>query len=363
MQFDKNQVLEQLKTYIDPYLQTDLVSIGVVKDIANSAGKTTIELMLGYPCSRVKEDLIHNLTNYLALKLGAVTIKLDWRIIPHSVQPGVVAIPNIKNIIAVASGKGGVGKSTTAVNLALALRDEGARVGILDADIYGPNQPQMLGARGHPKTLDEKNLLPIISHGIQSMSIGYLIEMDTAMIWRGPMVSSALQQLINETAWDNLDYLIIDLPPGTGDIQLTLAQKIPVSGAVIVTTPQEVALLDARKALKMFQKVNVPILGIIENMSVHICSHCGEQEYIFGKEGGQQMAMQFNIPYLGALPLAKSIREFADYGTPTVVAQPDSDIANSYRLAARKLAAQLSLRPKNFAAKFPKIVIEKQLGS
>ncbi len=279
------------------------------------------------------------------------------KIISHAVQQGLQTLPNVKNIIAVASGKGGVGKSTTAVNLALALAAEGAQVGILDADIYGPNQPQMLGVKTRPETVDKK-LEPIISHGLQSMSIGYLVDADTPMVWRGPMVTSALQQLLNDTRWHDLDYLIIDLPPGTGDIQLTLAQKIPVSGAVIVTTPQEIALQDVRKAIVMFQKVNVPILGVVENMSMHTCTQCGHTETIFGEGGGEQLAQQYNVELLGSLPLDKRIREQADGGKPTVVAEPDHPISQIYRRIALRVAEKLSLQAKDFTAKFPKIVIE-----
>lgn len=263
----------------------------------------------------------------------------------------------VKNIIAVASGKGGVGKSTTTVNLALALAAEGARVGILDADIYGPNQPQMLGVTQKPDSKDGKTFEPIIAHGIQSMSIGYLIGVDTPMVWRGPMATSALQQLINETNWDNLDYLLIDLPPGTGDIQLTLAQKIPLSGAVIVTTPQDIALLDVRKGIAMFEKVNVPILGIVENMSIHICSKCGHAEHIFGTGGGERVAKQFNTELLGSLPLDIRIREQADGGKPTVVAEPEGQITKTYRDIAKKIANKLQQTKSKI--KFPKIVIEK----
>lgn len=263
----------------------------------------------------------------------------------------------IKNIIAVASGKGGVGKSTTTVNLALALSLEGARVGILDADIYGPNQPQMLGAKEKPESKDGKTLQPVIAHGIQSMSIGYLIDIDTPMVWRGPMATGALQQLLNDTQWDNLDYLLIDLPPGTGDIQLTLSQKIPLTGAIIVTTPQDIALLDARKAIAMFQKVNVPVLGIVENMSVHVCSQCGHAEHIFGAEGGEKIAKQYNVDFLGSLPLDIKIREQVDNGKPTVVAEPESNIAKIYRDIAQKVITKLE-QVKKSASKFPKIVIE-----
>lgn len=267
-------------------------------------------------------------------------------------------IPGVKNIIAVASGKGGVGKSTTSVNLALALVQQGARVGLLDADIYGPNQPHMLGATDHPESKDGKTMEPIIRYGLQSMSIGYLIDPTTPMVWRGPMVTGALQQLLNDTRWDNVDYLIIDLPPGTGDIQLTLAQKIPVTAAVIVTTPQDVALLDVRKAMVMFQKVNVPVLGVIENMSTHTCSHCGHQEAIFGEGGGTTLANEFNTELLGSLPLAIKIREQADGGKPIVAAEPDSEIAKLYNDIAKKIMTKINLQAEKIKTKFPKIVIE-----
>ncbi len=265
---------------------------------------------------------------------------------------------NIKNIIAIASGKGGVGKSTTAVNLALALSQQGLRAGILDADIYGPSVPLMLGTHLRPEVREQKKMLPVIAHGIQSMSIGYLIDENTPMIWRGPMVSGALQQLLNDTLWDNLDYLIIDLPPGTGDIQLTLVQKIPVTGAVIVTTPQDLALLDARRAIEMFRKVNVPILGIVENMSLHLCSQCGHAEPIFGEGGGQQMATQYGISFLGALPLDLHIREQTDSGKPTVVADPESANAKLYHKIAAELVEKLSLQGPKDSSNFPKIVIQ-----
>lgn len=267
-------------------------------------------------------------------------------------------IPNVKNIIAIASGKGGVGKSTTAVNLALALQAEGWRAGILDADIYGPSVPLMLGIQARPEIQEQKKMLPVIGHGIQSMSIGYLIDENTPMIWRGPMVSGALQQLLNDTLWDNLDYLIIDLPPGTGDIQLTLAQKIPVTGAVIVTTPQDLALLDARRAYEMFRKVNVPVLGVVENMSLHVCSQCGHVEPIFGEGGGQEMASQYGISFLGALPLDLHIREQTDSGKPTVISDPDSENAKLYRQIARTLVEKLSLQGPLDSSNFPKIVIQ-----
>lgn len=267
-------------------------------------------------------------------------------------------IDHVKQIIAIASGKGGVGKSTTAVNLALALQAEGAVVGILDADIYGPSIPLMLGIHARPDITEHKKMKPIVAHGIQSMSIGYLVDEETPMVWRGPMVSGALQQLLHDTLWDQLDFLIIDLPPGTGDIQLTLAQKIPVTAAVIVTTPQDLALLDARRAYEMFRKVNVPVLGIVENMSVHICSQCGHAEEIFGSGGGQRLADQYAIPLLGSLPLDSKIRAETDSGIPTVAAQPNSPIALLYRQVAKQIQTKLTLQPQTDSSKFPTIVIK-----
>jgi ATP-binding protein involved in chromosome partitioning len=289
--------------------------------------------------------------------ISQVEVHLTSKIATHAVQKGVKPIEGIKNIIAVASGKGGVGKSTTAVNLALALAVEGANVGILDADIYGPSQPRMLGVNTQPESKDGNSLEPVIGHGLQTMSIGYLIEEETPMIWRGPMVTQALEQLLKDTRWQNLDYLIVDLPPGTGDTQLTLAQKIPVSGAVIVTTPQDIALLDARRGLKMFEKVNVPVLGIVENMSIHICSKCGHAEHIFGEGGGRRMASEADVDLLGALPLDIKIREDTDGGKPSVVSDPNGRVAQIFRDIARRVSAKLSLQAKDYAAKFPSIKI------
>ena len=268
------------------------------------------------------------------------------RIQSHAVQPGLAPIARARNVIAVGSGKGGVGKSTTAVNLALALHIDGAKVGILDADVYGPSIPTMLGLSGKPDSPDNKSIEPMRAFGIETMSIGFLVDADTPMIWRGPMATSALTQLFTDTLWGDLDYLFIDLPPGTGDIQLTLAQKIPVAGAVIVTTPQDIATLDAKKALKMFQKVEVPVLGIVENMALHVCSNCGHEEHLFGEGGGQRMAAQYGVPLLGSLPLDIAIREQGDAGQPVVVASPDSAVAQAYRQTARAMAAQLALRPR-----------------
>jgi ATP-binding protein involved in chromosome partitioning len=280
------------------------------------------------------------------------------KIATHMVQQGVTTLENVKNIVAVASGKGGVGKSTVAVNLALALSGEGATVGILDADIYGPSQPRMLGCSGQPDSSDGKSLEPLVNYHIQSMSIGYLVDEETPMIWRGPMVTQALEQLLKDTNWRDVDYLIVDLPPGTGDTQLTLAQKIPVSGALIVTTPQDIALLDARKGLKMFEKVQVPVLGIVENMSIHVCSQCGHEEHIFGEGGGARLAEQFGVDFLGSLPLDGRIRADTDEGKPTVVKDPDGAVARQFREVARRLAAKLSLKAKDYAQAFPKIMIQ-----
>src|ERR1035438_9831554 len=290
--------------------------------------------------------------------IGKVTVNVASKIVSHSVQRGVKLIPEVKNIIAVASGKGGVGKSTTAVNLALALAAEGARVGILDADIYGPSQPMMLGITGRPESLDGKTLEPMMGHGLQAISIGFMIDVDTPMVWRGPMVTQALEQLLKDTHWQGVDYLVVDLPPGTGDIQLTLAQKVPVTGAVIVTTPQDIALIDARKGLKMFEKVGIPIIGIVENMSTHICSNCGHEEHIFGAGGAEKMCKDYKAEFLGALPLDIQIREQTDSGKPTVVADPDGRVAEIYRRIARRVAVKISEQAKDMTSKFPNIVIQ-----
>jgi ATP-binding protein involved in chromosome partitioning len=354
---------EQVETILskieDPNINQDLISTKSVKDITIKDSAVSVAIELGYPAEGTKPALTEAVTTALAEQgITDSTVAVSSKIVAHTVQQGVQLLPNVKNTIAVASGKGGVGKSTTSINLALALQAEGATVGILDADIYGPSQPRMLGLKGKPDSTDGKTVEPKVSYGVQSMSIGYLIEEDTPMIWRGPMVTGALEQLLNDTNWQELDYLIIDLPPGTGDIQLTLCQKIPVSGAVIVTTPQDIALLDARKALKMFEKVNVPVLGIIENMSTHICSQCGHEEHIFGSGGGDQMAKQYNVDLLGSLPLDIRIREGVDNGKPTVAMEPDSEIAMNYRDIARRTAAKLALQSKDYTNKFPKIVIE-----
>jgi ATP-binding protein involved in chromosome partitioning len=356
----QSQIEAKLATYIDPYLERDLVSAKCIKGILVSGDTATVEVVLGFPAAGYREQLANTLKQLVESieGIGTATVKVSSKIAAHAVQKGVKHIDNIKNIIAVASGKGGVGKSTVAVNLALALSVEGATVGMLDADIYGPSQPRMLGVHGKPESLDGKSLEPLVSYHLQAMSIGFLIDEETPMIWRGPMVTQALQQLLHDTNWKDLDYLVVDLPPGTGDIQLTLAQQVPVSGAIIVTTPQDIALLDARKGLKMFEKVEVPVLGIVENMSIHICSECGHEEHIFGEGGGRRMAEQYNVDFLGGLPLDKRIREETDSGKPTVVAEPDSRIAQNYREIARRTAAKLSLKTKDYAARFPQIVIQ-----
>ncbi len=355
----QSQVETALKEVIDPYLEKDLVSAKTVKNIAVSNGKVTVDVELGYPARGSKDALAAKLREkVLAAGAKDAAINISSRIVSHGVQKGVKPIPNVKNIIAVASGKGGVGKSTVAVNLALALSAEGATVAILDADIYGPSQPTMLGVKAKPESKDGKSLEPIMSYHLQAMSIGFLIDEETPMIWRGPMVTQALEQLLRDTNWQDVDYLIVDLPPGTGDVQLTLAQKVPVTGAIIVTTPQDIALLDARKGLKMFEKVEIPVLGVVENMSTHICSKCGHEEHIFGAGGGAKMAEQYDVDFLGALPLDMRIREETDAGKPTVVADPECRVSQIYRDIARRVTAKLSLQKKDFSAKFPNIVIQ-----
>jgi len=351
------QVKALLSRIVDPHTGHDLS--GAVKGIGIDGDKVAVELVLPYPAKTWSDTLAAQVRT--ALQEGGIaqaTVSVTSRVHAYRVQKDLTPLPNVKNILAIASGKGGVGKSTTAVNIALALIAEGAKVGVLDADIYGPSIPRMLGISGKPDSKDGQHLEPKLGHGIQAMSIGFMIEEDTPMIWRGPMVTQALTQLLNETNWVDLDYLIIDLPPGTGDIQLTLCQRVPVSGALIVTTPQDIALLDAKKALKMFEKVEVPVLGIVENMALHTCTQCGHTEHIFGSGGGMAMAQQYDVPLLGSLPLDIHIREQADSGTPTVAAQPDGPVAALYRDIARKAAAQLSLQARSKSIQFPKIVIQ-----
>ena len=357
---EKAAVENLLKSFIDPNVATDLVSAKFVKNIAVDGNDVNIQIELGYPAKSYLPELKQDLERKLATvpDIGKITLDVGFNIVAHSVQKTLKPLPGVKNIIAVASGKGGVGKSTTSVNLALALAAEGAQVGILDADIYGPSIPTMLGLSGQPDTVDGKFMIPKVSFGVQTISIGYLVDPDQAMIWRGPMVTGALQQLLTQTQWSDLDYLIIDLPPGTGDIQLTLAQQIPVSGAVVVTTPQDIALIDAQRGISMFEKVNVPILGLVENMSIHICSNCGHEEAIFGQGGGLAMAKKNNVELLGSLPLDIKIREMADSGRPTVAADPDSRPAEMYKAIARKMAAKLAMRARDYSGKFPNIVIQ-----
>ncbi|MEO9079668.1 MAG: iron-sulfur cluster carrier protein ApbC [Rhodanobacter sp.] len=339
---------------------TDRPLADVARAIGVDGNKVSVDIQLGYPAAGVIGQLTQRVRDALeadpAIESAAVSI--SSRIHVHKVQGALGPLPSVKNIIVVASGKGGVGKSTVAANLALALLAEGAKVGVMDADIYGPSQPTMLGVHGKPASPDGKSIMPMHAHGMPVMSIGFLVEEDTPMIWRGPMVTQAMMQLLGDTRWEQLDYLVVDLPPGTGDIQLTLAQKVPVSGAVIVTTPQDIALLDARKALKMFEKVEVPVLGVVENMATHICSVCGTEEHIFGEGGGARMSAQYNVPYLGSLPLDIRIREQTDSGRPTVVAMPDSEIAARYRAIARNTAGRLSLQPRNKSLGFSKVSVE-----
>ena len=357
---EKTAVEELLRTFIDPNHGVDLVTAKSVKAIHIEGANVSVKLELGYPAKSTLEHLKASVEDLLATLDGVenVTVDVTVKILSHAVQQALKPQPNIKNIIAVASGKGGVGKSTTAVNLALALATEGATVGILDADIYGPSIPTMLGLSGHPDSVDNKTMTPKMAYGVQTMSIGYLIDAGQPMIWRGPMATNTLQQLLRDTNWVDVDYLIIDLPPGTGDIQLTLAQQIPVSGAVIVTTPQDIALIDAQRGLGMFAKVNVPVLGIVENMSMHICSECGHAEAIFGEGGGAAMADINKVDFLGSLPLDITIRQQADSGMPTVVAEPDGRAAQIYKEIARKTAAKLALKSKDFSTRFPTIVVQ-----
>ena len=354
-------LMDALKAVIDPNTGQDFVSARAIKNVSITDGDVAFEVELGYPAKSQIPEFRKALVAAAKTVAGVenVSINMATKIVPHSVQRGVQLLPSIKNIVAVASGKGGVGKSTTAVNLALALAAEGASVGVLDADIYGPSIPMMLGISGKPASADGKTMEPMENHGVQVMSIGFLVAQDEAMIWRGPMATQALEQLLRQTNWKELDYLIVDMPPGTGDIQLTLSQRVPMTGAIIVTTPQDIALLDAKKGIKMFQKVGVPILGIVENMAVHVCSNCGHVEHIFGADGGKRMAAEYEMDYLGALPLDIQIRLQADSGQPTVVADPDGELAAIYKAVARKVAVAIAAKNKDFSSKFPSITISK----
>jgi ATP-binding protein involved in chromosome partitioning len=361
MSLSVEQVTEALRQVVDPNTGKDLVAGKSARNIRVDGDAVVLDVELGYPAlSQI--DLIRRqvVTAIRGLPgVSNVSANVYQKIVAHAVQRGVKTLPQVRNIIAVASGKGGVGKSTTAVNLALALAAEGASVGMLDADIYGPSQPVMLGVSGRPESTDGKTMEPLIGHGLQASSIGFMIEPDTPMVWRGPMVTQALEQLLRDTNWRDLDYLVVDLPPGTGDIHLTLAQKIPVTGAVIVTTPQDIALLDAGKGLKMFEKVGIPILGIVENMAMHTCTNCGHTEHIFGEGGGERMARDYGVEYLGGLPLDIRIREQADSGRPTVVAEPQGELAAIYRRIARRVAVRIAEQARDMSLKFPSIVVQK----
>jgi ATP-binding protein involved in chromosome partitioning len=349
-----------LSGIVDPDTGTDYVSQRSVRSVRVDADGARVEIVLAYPARSEFDAVRERVRAALVALPGATAVHVDVRseIVAHSVQKGVKLIAGVKNIVAVASGKGGVGKSTTAVNLALALAQEGASVGILDADIYGPSQPAMLGISGNPESTDGKTMEPMRGHGLQAMSVGFLIDVEQPMVWRGPMVTQALEQLLRDTRWQDLDYLVVDLPPGTGDIQLTLAQRVPVTGAVIVTTPQDIALLDARKALKMFEKVGVPILGIVENMSTYLCPNCGHEEHIFGVGGAERMCKDYGTDLLGALPLQLRIREHGDSGNPTVAADPDSPVAATYRRIARRVGVKIAGQARDYSGRFPSIVVQ-----
>ena len=354
-------LLDALASVLDPHTSKSFVAARAVKNVQITEGDVAFDVELGYPAKSQHAALRRAFVAAARTVPGVdnVSVNVVTRVASHAVQRGVQLLPGVKNIVAVASGKGGVGKSTTAANLALALAAEGATVGLLDADIYGPSQPMMMGVSGQPESTDGKIMQPLLAHGVQVMSIGFLVDADQALIWRGPMATQALEQLLRQTAWKDLDYLIVDMPPGTGDIQLTLSQRVPMTGAVIVTTPQDIALLDAKKGIRMFEKVGVPILGIVENMAVHVCTNCGHVEHIFGAEGGKKMAAEYRMDYLGALPLAMGIRLQADSGTPTVVAEPDGEIAAIYKDVARRVAVSIAEKSKDFSSKFPTIMVSK----
>jgi len=361
MSLTESALLDALKTVVDPNTGRDLVSTKQVRQLKIEGGDVAFEVELGYPAKSQVPALRKALISAARTLPGVenVSIQIGWKITAHAVQRGVQLLPRVKNIVAVASGKGGVGKSTTTVNLALALAAEGAKVGILDADIYGPSQPMMMGITGRPESEDGKSMMPLANYGVEVMSIGFLVDEDQAMIWRGPMATQALDQLLRQTNWGDLDYLLVDMPPGTGDIALTLSQRVPLTGAVIVTTPQDIALIDAKKGLTMFEKVGVPILGIVENMAVYCCPNCGHTEHIFGADGGKRMAEQFKVDHLGSLPLNLSIRRQADEGCPTVVADPEGEIATLYKTVARTVAVKIAQKAKDFSAKFPTITVSK----
>lgn len=352
---------DALKAVLDPNTGKDFVSTKALRNLQITDGDVSFDVELGYPARSQHAALRKAFVAAARTVAGVdnVSVNITTKVVSHAVQRGVQLLPGVKNIVAVASGKGGVGKSTTAVNLALALAAEGASVGLLDADIYGPSLPMMLGIDRRPDSADGKTMTPLENHGVQVMSIGFLVDPDQAMIWRGPMATQALEQLLRQTNWKDLDYLVVDMPPGTGDIQLTLSQRVPMTGAVIVTTPQDIALLDAKKGIKMFEKVGVPILGIVENMAVHVCSNCGHVEHIFGADGGKTMAAQYGMPYLGALPLDIHIRLQADSGKPTVVADPDGEVAGIYKAIARTVAIGIAETAKDFSSKFPTITVSK----
>ncbi|MBV5297710.1 MAG: iron-sulfur cluster carrier protein ApbC [Rhodoferax sp.] len=362
MTVTQQSILTALQQVVNPNTGRDFVSTKAIKNLTISDGDVVFEVELGYPANSqmpgFRKDLIAAAKSVAGV--ANVSVNMLMKITAHAVQRGVQLLPGVKNIVAVASGKGGVGKSTTAVNLALSLAAEGASVGLLDADIYGPSIPMMMGIDGRPESDDGQTMNPMENYGVQVMSIGFLVPPDEAMIWRGPMATQALEQLLRQTNWKDLDYLIVDLPPGTGDIQLTLSQRVPMTGAVIVTTPQDIALLDAKKGIKMFEKVGVPILGIVENMAVHVCSNCGHVEHIFGSDGGKKMAADYKMDYLGALPLAMQIRLQADSGHPTVASDPDSEVAGLYMAMARKVALAIAAKNKDFSSKFPSIKISRE---
>lgn len=361
MAVTEQRVMDALKGVVDPNTGRDFVSAKGIKNLTLTGGDVAFDVELGYPARSQIDGFRQALTAAAqgVAGVGKVSVNITMKVVPHAVQRGVQLLPKVKNIVAVASGKGGVGKSTTAVNLALALAAEGASVGLLDADIYGPSVPMMMGLEGRPESADGKTMEPLENYGVQVMSIGFLVAQDEAMIWRGPMATQALEQLLRQTNWRELDYLIVDMPPGTGDIQLSLSQRVPMTGAVVVTTPQDIALLDAKKGIRMFEKVGVPILGIVENMAVHVCSRCGHVEHVFGADGGKNMAADYGMDYLGALPLDMQIRLQADSGKPTVVSDPGGEVAGIYKAVARQVAVSIAAKNKDFSSRFPSIRISK----